>query len=75
MDNQTAEVSITEAGGILSVLATFLMNIWNWISVKDINEFIVLITGIIGLVYMFFKARQSILDYRMKKKEYERDSE
>lgn len=68
MEAHQSDGSITEAGGFLAVVGSIFMNIWNHISMKGINEFIVLITGIVGLIYMIYKLRLIVMEYKEKRK-------
>lgn len=36
-------------------VGSIFMNIWNKFSVKNINEYVVLVTSIIALVFMLYK--------------------
>ena len=67
---------VFEAGGRASIVGAILMNVWNWVSIDDINAVIVLLTSIGGLFFIFFKlqhtyflAKNEKIEYRRNKKE------
>jgi len=59
--------------GFLTLLLAFFMNVWNifseWFSVKNINEVVVLITGVLAMVYMFYKMILERKNYKKMKNE------
>lgn len=46
---------VQEAGGFTTVIASVIMNVWNWVSFDKINAVIVFITSLLGLIFMVYK--------------------
>lgn len=69
MADITTVSSFADLGGKATVLATVSMKAWNWIpGVQDINEGLIFVTGILGLVYLVVKIRGGLLDNKIKRK-------
>lgn len=74
MENQLND--IIDTGGYATTLSAIVMAIWNHLPMphlKDINEVIITVTGIVGLVFMIYKLRGQMLDNRLKKKDLDSD--
>lgn len=67
MENLLQDHSAADDMGKLTFLAALFMNIWNWLSHVDINQTLVVLTSLGGLVYMYFKIRITIFDWRERK--------
>lgn len=58
-----------DVGGATAVIASVTMKVWNWTpGLKDVNEGIIFITGLLGLIYLVVKIRGGLLDNKIKKK-------
>lgn len=71
MIEEMLDSSIGRTGGGLSVCLSIVMNVYNWISVDDINGVVVLITSSFALLFLFFKIKGQILDNKIKKHKLE----
>lgn len=58
----------TEKIGWLVLITTWLMGIWNWIT-ENGDEIIVIISGLLGILFLVFKIRLTITEYKIKQKE------
>lgn len=61
----------TEKAGWLVVITSWLIGMWNWITEHG-NEVIVIITGILGVIFLIFKIKLTVKEYRIKSKELEK---
>lgn len=57
--------------GPITVMASFAMVVWNKIGIKEINEYVVFVTAILGLVFMVYKIILTRLEIKSKKREQE----
>ena len=48
---------IANLGGVTTVFASIFMNIWNYMSLENINFILVFITSIGGLIFLFYKIK------------------
>ena len=65
---------IADAGGITTVLSGLIMAAWNMFMEDPVNGLIVALTGIGGIVYLFYKVRNErkkskLLDLQIKEKQ------
>lgn len=58
----------TEKVGWIVVLTTWIMGIWNWVSEHG-NESIVVISGILGIIFLFFKIKLTFTELKIKRRE------
>lgn len=56
------ENPMANIGGKISFLASLIMGLFNWVFEADINQIIVIITSILGFVYMILKIYKLFLD-------------
>lgn len=61
----------TEKVGWAALIATWLMGIWNWITEHG-NETIVVISGILGIIFLVLKIKLTYKEYRIKTKELDK---
>ncbi len=61
----------TEKIGWAALIATWLMGLWNWVT-ENGNETIVVISGILGIIFLILKIRLTIKEYKIKSKELEK---
>jgi hypothetical protein len=57
--------------GWLSLIIGFFGSIWNWV-LQHGNETIVIISGILGIIFLFLKIRISRIELKLKKEELKR---
>lgn len=55
-------------GGIISALIAVVMNLYNWLSVDNINSLLVFATTIFAAFYMYYKFKNE----RMKNKHFKK---
>lgn len=65
-----------DIGGFTTVITSLFMTVWNLFMNDPINTTIVTLTGIGGVVYVFYKIRNErkkskLLDYELQEKENE----
>jgi len=65
---------VADAGGIATVLTSLIMSAWNMFTEDPVNGLIVVLTGIGGIIYLFYKVRNEkkkskLLDLQIKEKE------
>lgn len=72
---------IADAGGILTVLSSLIMTAWNMFMNDPVNGLILILTGIGGIVYIYYKVatervkgknerkKSKLLDLQIKEKE------
>ena len=48
---------IANLSGATTVLASIFMNIWNYLSLENINFLLVFVTSIGGLIFLFYKIK------------------
>lgn len=58
----------TDKIGWLVVLTGWFMGLWNWLTEHG-NETIVVISGILGMIFLFFKIKLTVTEYKIKRKE------
>jgi hypothetical protein len=62
-----------ENTGYFALFLTFFMNAWNFlakfVTVKSINEVVVLITGILAMIYMIYKVRRERQSWKRENKD------
>lgn len=57
--------------GWFALIITWLMGVWNWITEHG-NEVIVVISGILGIVFLVFKIKLTYKEYKIKTRELEK---
>ncbi len=60
--------------GWLSFILTMFVGAWNWIT-ENGNEAIVICSGLLGIVFLFFKIKLTITEYKIKQKELKKLNE
>ena len=65
--------AIQDAGGGGSLLTGAFLYVINKIHLADINDLLIIATSLVGLVWVCFKIKGTILDNKIKKKTLEKD--
>ena len=65
--------AMQNAGGGGSLITGALLYAINRIHLADINDLLIIITSLVGLVWVCFKIKGTILDNMIKKKTLEKD--
>jgi len=65
--------SAVDVGGTGSVVTSSFLYIADHLSLADVNQFVITITSIVGLVYLAFKLRGQITKNKREKLEYQRE--
>jgi hypothetical protein len=60
--------------GWLSLFIAYCGIVWDWISEHG-NETIVIISGILGIIFLFFKIKISRIELKLKQKELKESGE
>lgn len=74
MPDSTLMETPMDKGGVLVLFSAVGMNLYNWISIENINSILVFFTTLFALGFMYFKFRNEHLTYR-KKKDADRQDE
>ncbi len=64
---------IQDAGGSGSLITGALLYAINRIHLADINDLLIILTTLGGLIWLVFKIRGTMLDNKIKKKQLEKD--
>jgi len=66
---------IINLGGATTVFASIFMNIWNYLSLENINFFLVFVTSIGGLIFLFYKIKHERKKIKLIDKQLNEDEE
>lgn len=64
---------IANLGGTTTVLASIFMNVWNYLSLENINFLLVFITSIGGLIFLFYKIKHERKKIKLLDKQLNED--
>jgi hypothetical protein len=59
--------------GATTTLMSVMMFIWDRLNVVDINQWLITVTSIGGIVWVVFKIRGQYLDNKLKQRELDKD--
>ena len=62
-------------GGFLTTLSALFMNLYNWVSVENINSIVVFCTTVYAAFYMFYKFKNERMMFKKRKRDEENDNE
>jgi len=60
-----------DKAGWITLILTWFIGVWQWI-VQHGNETIVVISGLLGITFLIFKIRLTILEHKLKQKKLDR---
>lgn len=58
---------IGDVGGVGTILAFINLKVFSWLGLTDINEFITLLIGLGGLIYLFYKIKSQRISVKSGK--------
>ena len=64
---------ISNLSGTTTVLASIFMNVWNYLSLENINFLLVFITSIGGLIFLFYKIKHERKKIKLLDKQLNED--
>ena len=62
---------VTDSLGFITVISSVTMSSVEMLSAMNINDTIQSLIGIGGLVFLFFKIKNSRIDYKIKKRDFD----
>jgi hypothetical protein len=65
--------ALTDSVGATTTLMSVMMFIWDRLNVVDINQWLITVTSIGGIVWVVFKIRGQYLDNKLKQRELDKD--
>jgi hypothetical protein len=72
MSNE-AEAAADSLGATTTIMSV-MMFIWDRLNVVDINQWLITVTSIGGIVWVIFKIRGQYLDNKLKQRELDKDN-
>jgi hypothetical protein len=60
--------------GFTTTIMSVMMFIWDRLNVVDINQWLITVTSIGGIVWVVFKIRGQYLDNKLKQRELDKDN-
>jgi hypothetical protein len=60
--------------GFTTTIMSVMMFIWDRLNVVDINQWLITVTSIGGIVWVIFKIRGQYLDNKLKQRELDKDN-
>jgi hypothetical protein len=68
-----AEAAADSLGATTTIMSV-MMFIWDRLNVVDINQWLITVTSIGGIVWVIFKIRGQYLDNKLKQRELDKDN-
>jgi hypothetical protein len=65
--------ALTDSVGATTTFMSVIMFIWDRLNVVDINQWLITVTSIGGIVWVIFKIRGQYLDNKLKQRELDKD--
>jgi hypothetical protein len=65
--------ALTDSVGATTTFMSVIMFIWDRLNVVDINQWLITVTSIGGIVWVVFKIRGQYLDNKLKQRELDKD--
>jgi hypothetical protein len=65
--------AVTDSLGATTTFMSVMMFIWDRLNVVDINQWLITVTSIGGIVWVIFKIRGQYLDNKLKQRELDKD--
>jgi hypothetical protein len=65
--------AVTDSLGATTTFMSVIMFIWDRLNVVDINQWLITVTSIGGIVWVVFKIRWQYLDNKLKQRELDKD--
>jgi hypothetical protein len=65
--------AVTDSLGATTTFMSVIMFIWDRLNVVDINQWLITVTSIGGIVWVVFKIRGQYLDNKLKQRELDKD--
>jgi hypothetical protein len=65
--------AVTDSLGATTTFMSVMMFIWDRLNVVDINQWLITVTSIGGIVWVIFKIRGQYLDNKLKQRQLDKD--